>query len=146
VVTAPGGAAVADVIERGKRAREMKRFAVSGRRGGGQPDPAGRHRKRGQHHQRLETRDLRWVAVLAAGEAVGEEHHVEPGALRGHNLPHQMRQILAAGIRAGIAPAGHVMPCALQEHAEMHLTRGFWHGTTNFDRTQNDSRPKTACR
>ena len=100
----------------------MERLAVGGRGGGGEPDPAGRDRERGEHHQRLEARDLRRMAVLAAGQPVGEEHHVELGALGGHRLAHQMRQVLAAGIRAGIAPAGDVMPCALQEHAEMHLS------------------------
>ena len=141
----PGGAAMADVIERGERARQMERLAVGGRGGGGEPDPAGRHGERGEHHQRLETRDLRRVPVLAAGQAVGEEHHVELGAFGGHRLPHQMRQVLAAGVRAGIAPAGHMMSCALQEHAEMHLSVWLGHGC-GLQRTQNDSRPKTACR
>ena len=82
---------MADVIERGEGAREMERLAVGRRGRGGEPDPAGRERKCRQHHQRLEAGDLRRMAVLATGQAIGEEHHVELGALGGHRLPHQMR-------------------------------------------------------
>ena len=108
----------------------MERLAVGGGGGGGEPDPAGRDRERGEHHQRFEARDLRRMAVLAAGQPVGEEHHVELGALGGHRLAHQMRQVLAAGVGTGIAPARDVVPRALQEHAEMHLSGRCCHAKT----------------
>ena len=123
----------------------MERLAVGGGRSGREADPAGRGGERRQHEQRLEASDLRRMAVFAARQAIGQEHHVELGTFSGHRLPNQMRQVFAAGLRAWIAPAGHVMSRALQEHAEMHLAEWLGH-VRRFRRTQNDSRPTAACR
>ena len=60
----PGGAAVADVVDRGELPREVERLGVGRRGRRDQPDPAGRHRHRRQHGDRLEpgARRLRHIA------------------------------------------------------------------------------------
>ncbi|MNY03442.1 hypothetical protein D3C86_1360610 [compost metagenome] len=62
------------------------------------------------------------MGVDAAGEAVGEEYHVEFRRLGHFRNTGEQIEILAAGLRVGVTPAGNVVPGALQEKAEMHLS------------------------
>lgn len=62
------------------------------------------------------------MRVNAAGEAIGEKHHVELRLFGNLRDAHQEIEILAAGLGIRVAPAGDVMAGTLQEKAEMDLS------------------------
>ncbi|AGW94795.1 hypothetical protein N234_32600 [Ralstonia pickettii DTP0602] len=89
-----------------------------------------RHRRqRRQQRQRLEgcgARGARQRGFVHAadGHAVGEEQRVEARGLGALRERHVVRQVTAGvGLRAGMAPAGDVMPGDLDKGAEMQLAR-----------------------
>lgn len=61
------------------------------------------------------------MLVVARGESVAQEKHVEPGPLgSGCNVLHQ-REVGRASVRVGMAPAADMMAGRLHEDAEAHL-------------------------
>ena len=118
----PRRAAVAQVIDGSEGAGGVVRLAIGGGGGGGETDLVGHHRKRCQQCQRLETGDHRGVGVDAAGEAIGEEDHVELRRFGHFRDAGEQVEIFAAGLGIGVTPAGNVVSGALQEKAEMHLS------------------------
>ena len=124
----PAGAAAADVIERGELARDVVRLVVARRRRADETDALGHHGERRQQRDRLEVGDvlhraaLRLDVGLADGDAVGEEDHVELGALRGLRDLDVMLEIDAGvGLRPRMAPGCDVMAGRIEEGAEPEL-------------------------
>ena len=118
----PGGAAIADVVDRGELPREIERFGVGGRGGCDQPDPAGRHRHRRQYGDRLEpgARCLGYVA--AERQLVGEENGIEQcrfGALCQILVIPDVGQWQRRGSR--MTPRRLMMAAAVDEQVEVQL-------------------------
>ncbi|MNL00256.1 hypothetical protein D3C87_1206830 [compost metagenome] len=90
--------------------------------GGGQSDLVCHHGKRRKQGKRLETGDHRGMGVDAACEAIGQKDHVELGIFGHFRDTGQQVEILAAGFRIRVTPAGNVVAGSLQEQAKMHLS------------------------
>ena len=126
----PAGAAVADLVERREEARHRERLVIGRRHGGDEADALGDHRERAEQGERLEPRARAGSApdvdvVGAEGRVgVGGEQEIELAALGGAG---DLRILLDAqprpGIDVGVAPGGDVMSAALEEQAELHLSR-----------------------
>src|SRR5262249_2709646 len=125
----PAGAAAADMIDGGELARHMEGLVVA--RGGGrhEPDAACQRGERREQRERLEVRDVlrrapeRLHVGLANAGIVGEEHHVELGALGGwRDLGVVLEIDPGIGLRPRVPPGCNMMPGWIEERAEPHLT------------------------
>ena len=141
----PGGAAAADVVERGERARQMERLAVGGRGGGGKADPAGR----GGERRRAPS------AARTARSATDGRPRCWSGRRPG--TPCRTWRVRrsppaapdAAGSRcrnprrdSASRPGDALRPAGTCRDASAGVARAW----TCFLRERNDSRPVTACR
>ena len=117
----PGGAPLADVVERGEDPRHRPGIVVGRRHRGAEPDAASAGGQRGQHGHRLEPHCVGGVRAGVGIEIVAHEDEVEPAALGDAGDLLDLAEILEARHRAGMAPAGDMAAGAEDEQPEMHL-------------------------
>jgi hypothetical protein len=127
----PGGAALADVVQRGELARQQVGVFVGGGRGGDEADVFRHRRQRGPQRDRLEVREPALaaeglpVALVPDAGAVGHEHLVEQAALGGLCECDVVVNVHAGiGLGLGVAPGGDVVAGGHDESAEAELSLG----------------------
>lgn len=121
----PGGPAGAEVVEGGEPAGRFVGLVEGGVDGGGETEPVGDGRERGEHGQRLGPADHVQVVdeplVLAQPQPLGEEEEVEQPPLgRAREVFERGELDLAAGARVG--PDGGVVHAG-EVRGEVHLFR-----------------------
>ena len=116
----PGGAALADVIDRRELASQVERLRIRGRGGCDQSDPLCHHRDRRQHGDRLEPGTRRLRNVPAERQLIREKDRIEQRRLRA------LRQILIVvdigqcqRRRGGVAPRRLVVATAVDEQVKV---------------------------
>ena len=117
----PGGPALGDVVDRGEGAGHVVGLAEAGRDGGTQPDVRGRGAQHRDERGRLEAAQEGRMVPGIHDQAVGDEQQVELAALGLAGDLLDDREVVVAGRRPLVAPAGGVVAGAEDEHAEMHL-------------------------
>ena len=118
----PGGAAVADMVDRGELARQVERLGIGGRGGRDQPDMAGRHAERRQHGDRFEPGARRLPDILGKRQLVGEKDRVEQrrlGPLRQILVIADVGQRQRRGVR--MPPRRLVVAAAVHKQVQMQL-------------------------
>ena len=143
----PSGATVAELVERGEYAGDMKRIKVGRRRGRDQADALRHRRQRTEQGQRLDP--VRRGGPLPEADIVGAEgrvgiggeHEVELCALSDLRQVDEVAQILAGvGGNGGVAPRRDMLPRARQKQAKLHHRMSSTRGCT-----ARRSRPTKPC-
>ena len=117
----PGGAPLADMVERGEDPRHRPGIVVGRRHGGAEADAACAGGQRRQHGHRLQPHRVGRVGAGIGIEIVAHEDEVEPAALGDAGDLLHLAEILEARHRPGMAPARDVAAGAEDEQPEMHL-------------------------
>ena len=125
----PARAPLADVVERGELARDVIGLVEARRGGGNEADALGRHRDRRQQRDRLEVGDelhraaLRVDVGVAHAGAVGEEDHVELGALgRLRDLDVVVEVDMSVLLRARMPPGRDMVAGRIEIGPEPHFS------------------------
>ncbi len=118
----PGGAALAQVVNRGEGPGHVIGLAEARRDGGAQANALGGGSQRRDERRRLEAAQKRWVISGIHDQSVRDEQEVELAALGLTGDLLDDRKVIVAGRGPLISPAGGVVAGAKDEHAEMHLT------------------------
>jgi hypothetical protein len=126
----PPGAPAADVVKRGELAGDVKWLVVGGRGGPDETDTVGHHGERRQQRQWLEMRDeLNRAAErihmrLTRRNAVGEEDHVELGALGAlRDLDVVTHVDMGVDLRTRVPPRRHMVAGRIEIGRKAHLAR-----------------------
>ncbi len=118
----PGGAAAADMVDRGEDAGDVVGLAEAGRDRRAEADLCRRSAQHRDQRGRLEAAQERGMVARIHDQPVRHEHQVELAAFGGARNLLDHRQLVVAGRGALVAPAGGVVAGAQHKHAEMHLT------------------------